>query len=1405
MKLLGLNSRTPLGRRAVAPLMVVILLAMNVVTAGANGEPSARHFPSMAFDSATGSIVLFGGYNTPSGSLGDTWAWNSGWTQQNPTTSPCGRYQASMAYDAATSTVVLFGGGGTLCGDTTSDTWTWNGTTWTQQAPGTSPRGRDLASMAYDPALGKVFMFGGIGTGSTFLSDTWTWDGSTWTNVSAGPWAAAGTSMAYDAATGQLILFTGGQGVSGGFSNNTYVWSGSGWSELLPAQSPSPRGYATMAYDAALGKLVLFGGENSTSVLGDMWTWDGSNWSQINPINPPTPRMAAGMAYDDAAGKLVLFGGSTNNPTLDTGVLGDTWTWDQTSWSSSPYSPANVVATPGNGTATVTWSPPTNNGGSPITGYTVTANPGGASVTVSAPATTASFSGLTSDCRTTYSFTVTANNAVGGSPASPPSNSVMPSGHPTNPPSVAVILVGGVNSSMPNQNVYDPLSVSYCGLKTAILPPNLTDLKAMAQYFDLQSTLVPDPPLNLTDSIATTGAVILPFSYRVASFGKPPGCRSLLTANPYTSDMPGSVPTDLEAQILNAEVQSIHCLWPTTNIEIIGHSQGGLVAETYWQNYVPTNPAPVTKVFSLDGPVNGADKPTIAGLITRQDYVGFYSNVLRNMGFTISAPMLNSYFQRWQTRTAIDQTILNADTSGVYVPIGTDGDVAWDTPDLYLQSLVGQPYYPGLDSQLLYNPFPQLGQYGVLTGSDFETPTYPPDVIAAAKAQQWIVSHGYVMEEPCVISYLTAAVTSPGSAPPCLSGHPSSIALSSKTLKMAIPVVGNPPPMGTMSPTVASTGQTITITGSNFGASVGKVQFISSNSLDAIATISSWSNTSVRTTVPSNGTTGPVYLTTAGGARNPMGGITVLAAANGVSSLTVTPPVAPIDGQNATITVTAKNKSKQPVANTTIYLADGYGSVNALTNASGIATFSFPAYAGQGLVAFSGTASSAFQLTWQAPPTQNLLLTASATSLQAGQTSTLTAKVTNSTGGAVANQLVKFQLDGPATAALSASQATTNASGVAAVTATNASSGSAAVSAVTNYDFVTQGLTLDWSPTVTAISPAAGPSTGGTSVTITGTGFATGAVVYFGTTPSPSVSVTSATSITATSPSGSGTVDVTVSGSGVMSATNSADMFAFAPPPTVSGVSPLAGPTGGGTVVTISGTNFASGATVAFGTATATNVVVSSSTSISATSPAASLGTVDIVVTLPVAGSSTTSTADQFAYEAPPTVSATSPNAGPVSGGTAVTITGTNFVAGSSVSFGGVASTAVTVTSATSITATNPPMSSASVVDVAVTTPGGTSASSSSDQFAYGPPSVLVVSPTSGTTAGGTQVNINGTGFVPGVVVNFGSTQATSVTVSSSTSLTAVSPAAPAGTVDITIADPAGTSALTSNDQFTFQ
>ena len=177
------------------------------------------------------------------------------------------------------------------------------------------------------------------------------------------------------------------------------------------------------------------------------------------------------------------------------------------------------------------------------------------------------------------------------------------------------------------------------------------------------------------------------------------------------------------------------------------------------------------------------------------------------------------------------------------------------------------------------------------------------------------------------------------------------------------------------------------------------------------------------------------------------------------------------------------------------------------------------------------------------------------------------------------------------------------------------------------------------------------------------------------------------------------------------------------PAPTVSNVNPATGPAPGGTTVTITGTNFAAGDTVAFGGSAATGVTVNSATSITATSPPGS-GTVDVTVTGP-GGKSATSSADQFTYGPPPgapTVSAVSPASGSVSGGTAVTITGTNFAAGDTVAFGGSAATGVTVNSATSITANAPAGKASKVggtVDVTVTGSGSTSPTSPADEFTY--------------------------------------------------------------------------------------
>ncbi len=278
--------------------------------------------------------------------------------------------------------------------------------------------------------------------------------------------------------------------------------------------------------------------------------------------------------------------------------------------------------------------------------------------------------------------------------------------------------------------------------------------------------------------------------------------------------------------------------------------------------------------------------------------------------------------------------------------------------------------------------------------------------------------------------------------------------------------------------------------------------------------------------------------------------------------------------------------------------------------------------------------------------------------------------------------------------------ATTPAGSVGAVTVTVTNSGGQSGSLATAYTYVAK-------PTVTSVSPNSGPTTGATAVTITGTNFATGATVTFGTTAATNVVVVNSTTITATTPAGSaGAVTVTVTNSSGQSG-SLATAYTYVVKPTVSSVSPNNGPTTGATAVTITGTNFAAGATVTFGAAAATNVVVVNSTTITATTPAGSAGAVTVTVT---ANGQSGILASAFTYIGQPTVSSVSPNSGSTTGGTAVTITGTNFAAGATVTFGSAAATNVVVVNSTTITATTP-AGSAGAVTVTVTNVGGQSGS----------------------------------------------------------------------------------------------
>lgn len=263
-------------------------------------------------------------------------------------------------------------------------------------------------------------------------------------------------------------------------------------------------------------------------------------------------------------------------------------------------------------------------------------------------------------------------------------------------------------------------------------------------------------------------------------------------------------------------------------------------------------------------------------------------------------------------------------------------------------------------------------------------------------------------------------------------------------------------------------------------------------------------------------------------------------------------------------------------------------------------------------------------------------------------------------------------------------------------------------------------------PIVKRIAPRSGPQSGGTSVKISGSNFIEGDTqVFFGTTPALSVVFTSNKALIAIAPPGTGVVDVTVETSFGTSPLVPADQYTYIPPPhappTVTSIDPPTGSEIGGERITITGTHFIKGRTrVFFGNTRSVNIVVVSDTMIVAVAPPGT-GIVDVTVRTRF-GTSPIVPADQFTYvPVPPSlpiVTGLDPSEGPESGGTLVTITGANFVAGNTQVFFGLSPASdVVVVSDTIITAIAPP--GTGIVDVTVVTPAGTSLPSSASVYTY--------------------------------------------------------------------------------------
>jgi hypothetical protein len=170
--------------------------------------------------------------------------------------------------------------------------------------------------------------------------------------------------------------------------------------------------------------------------------------------------------------------------------------------------------------------------------------------------------------------------------------------------------------------------------------------------------------------------------------------------------------------------------------------------------------------------------------------------------------------------------------------------------------------------------------------------------------------------------------------------------------------------------------------------------------------------------------------------------------------------------------------------------------------------------------------------------------------------------------------------------------------------------------------------------------------------------------------------------------------------------------------PAVTGISPTHGPEAGGTNVTITGAGLTGATAVTFGTTPGLNVIVENDTTVVATAPPHGYAIVDVTVTT-AAGTSATSSADRYTYDEPaPAVTGISPAYGPQAGGTSVTVTGVNLASVTAVMFGSVNGMNVIVENDNTITATAPPHAQGTV-DVTVTSPTGTSGTSSADRYTY--------------------------------------------------------------------------------------
>jgi hypothetical protein len=205
--------------------------------------PVSRRFSSMVYDEQNKKMVLYGGFDGTN-YLRDTWTWNgTAWTHLDRKNSPPARMLGTMFYDPIQKKVMLLGGIGRPTRDDRivryDDMWSFNGTSWTQLTPATKPPARYGARAKFDPATGKVLLFGGKSAEEKYLDDQWLWDGTTWTKLetAAHPEARMNFGLTVDPISGKLVIYGG---YNAGYFSDLWSFSGTNW-QIVPERNGRTR------------------------------------------------------------------------------------------------------------------------------------------------------------------------------------------------------------------------------------------------------------------------------------------------------------------------------------------------------------------------------------------------------------------------------------------------------------------------------------------------------------------------------------------------------------------------------------------------------------------------------------------------------------------------------------------------------------------------------------------------------------------------------------------------------------------------------------------------------------------------------------------------------------------------------------------------------------------------------------------------------------------------------------------------------------------------------------------------------------------------------------------------------------------------------------------------------------